>query len=299
VDLAFSAVNPSDVKARGGTRPGVSAPPFLVIIPHSDGSGVISAVGEGVSPARIGGRVWIWNGQWQRAFGTCAEEIVLHQDQAVALPEATALETGAVLGITGLTAAFTVFADGPVAGKTLLVQGGDGTVGYLAVQLAKWGGARVIATARGKDRPRALAAGADAVVDFAAADPAADILAANDGQPVDRIVEVEFGVNIDTDAAVIAENGTICAYGSALNMCPEIPYGPLSFKAVQIRLALIYILTSAERAETAKTLTRALESGALDVLIAQVFALDATAQAHEAVEAGGRIGAILVAPSQG
>ena len=165
VDVHYSGVNPSDVKIRSGARPGVTAPPFPVIVPHSDGSGIISAVGDGVDPARIGERVWIWNGQWARAFGTCAEKIAIPSDQAVALPAGVDLQTAAVLGIPGLTAAQAVFGGGPVAGTDVLVHGGAGTVGYLAVQLAKWGGAHVIATARGAGLDRATAAGAAQAID--------------------------------------------------------------------------------------------------------------------------------------
>ena len=146
VRVAFSGVNPSDAKARAGSRPGVTKPPFPRIIPHSDGSGVIEAVGEGVDAARVGQRVWLWNGQWQRPFGTAAEYIALPEAQAVPLPEGVSLEAGATLGIPGLTAAQTVFGGGDVAGQTLLVSGGAGAVGHNAVQLAKSGGATVIAT---------------------------------------------------------------------------------------------------------------------------------------------------------
>ncbi|MEP3334334.1 NADPH:quinone reductase [Sedimentitalea sp.] len=294
VDLVFSGINPSDVKARAGTRPGVTKPPFPQVIPHSDGAGVISAVGDGVNAERIGERVWIWNGQWRRAYGTAANQITLPQDQAVVLPDNVSFETGAILGIPGLTAAFTVFSGGDVAGKTVLIQGGAGTVGLLAVQLAKWGGAKVIATARGAGAERAREAGADAVIDYADADLAARILAANSGQPVDRIVEVEFGKNIATDTEVIAENGTICAYGSALEMEPVFPFYPLLFKAVTIEIALIYLLSESERTATIKRLTCALSEGALNCPVERVFPLADCAAAHEAVEAGNRAGAILL-----
>ncbi len=294
VDLLFSGVNPSDVKARAGSRPGVTRPPFPMVIPHSDGAGVISAVGEGVDAARIGERVWIWNGQWRRAFGTAACRITLPQSQAVTLPDSVDFETGAVMGIPGLTAAFTVFSGGEVAGKTLLIQGGAGTVGLLAVQLAKWGGAHVIATARGRGAERAREAGADAVVDYAEPDLGGRILAANSGRPIDRIVEVEFGRNIAADTEVIAENGTICAYGSALEMEPALPFYPLLFKAVTIEIALIYLLGEEERKSTIDRLDRALVEGALRCPVERVYPLADCAAAHEAVEAGNRAGAILL-----
>ena len=99
VRLRASGVNPSDVKARAGARAGVGKMPFPKIIPHSDGAGEIEAVGEGVDPARIGQRVWIWNGQWQSAYGTAADYIALPAEQAVLLPENISFEEGAVLGI--------------------------------------------------------------------------------------------------------------------------------------------------------------------------------------------------------
>lgn len=294
VDVHYSGVNPSDVKVRGGARAGVAEPAFPVTIPHSDGSGVISAVGDGVSRSRIGERVWLWNGQWKRAFGTAAQQITLPADQAVALPDGVDMATGAVLGIPGLTACYCVFSGGGVAGKTVLIQGGAGTVGLLAVQLAKWGGAKVIATAGGIGLKRARDAGADVVIDYRAPDLAAQIVASNDGALVDLIIEVEFGPNIAVDIEVIAENGRIVAYGSAKDMMPTVPFFPLMFKAVTLKAALVYILTPEERVATIQRLTSALSEGALTCPVEQVFALSDCARAHEAVEAGGRTGAILL-----
>lgn len=294
VDVAFSGVNPSDVKTRTRGQPGLKGFPWDYITPHSDGSGVISAVGEGVASSRIGERVWIWNGQFRRAFGTAAQQIALPSEQAVSLPAGVSLEVGAILGIPGLTACYAVFGQGEVDGKTVLVQGGAGTVGILAVQLAKWGGARVIATCSPRDADRVLAAGADAVLDYRAADLAAQILIANDEKPVDHIVEVEFGLNIETDAQVVAENGCIAAYGSAQEMSPSLPFMPLLFKAVRLEIILVYLLTQAERASTISRLHAALQAGALQFDIQKVYHFSEAYLAHEAVETGARQGAILI-----
>lgn len=290
VDLTYSGVNPSDVKARAGSRAMVNP----VIVPHSDGAGIISAVGEGVNPDRIGERVWIWNGQWQRAFGTAAEQIALPSEQAVSLPDQVDLETGAVLGIPGLTAAHVVFSGGDIAGKTLLVHGGAGTVGYLAVQLAKWGGARVIATCSTSAKERVRQAGADVTLNYADPDLADQVLAANDGQPIDRIVEVEFGTNVELNAAVIAENGRINAYGSAKNMQPALPFYDLMFKAVTLEMALIYLLPLPQRQQAITKLHKALTDGALTCPIQAIVPMQDCAHAHELVEAGGRSGAVLL-----
>ncbi|NOD62030.1 MULTISPECIES: NADPH:quinone reductase [unclassified Ruegeria] len=295
VELAFSGVNPSDIKARAGTRPGVTEPPFPLIIPHSDGSGAITAVGDGVPASRIGQRVWIWNGQWQRAFGTAASHITLPSDQAVHLPDSVSLETGAVLGIPGLTACHAVFSGGTPKGHTILIHGGAGTVGYLAVQLAKWAGARVIATASRRNFDRVKSAGADVVLDYNSPDLADQILGANDGRTISRVIDVEFGANIETNTAVIAENGRINAYGSAQNMAPIFPFGPMMFKAVTLEMILIYLLPASLRSAAIETLHNALTAGALACPVQSAFALEDCAAAHDMVQDGNRVGAVLVA----
>lgn len=298
VDVVFSGVNPSDVKTRTRGQPGLDGFPWDFIIPHSDGSGVISAVGEGVSKDRIGQRVWLWNCQFRRAWGTAAQQVVLPSQQAVELPAGVSLETGAVLGIPGLTACFAVFGQGDVTGKTVLVQGGSGTVGILAVQLAKWGGARVIATCRDSDADRVAAAGADVVLDYRDADLAARILDGNDGALVDLIIEVEFGTNIAVDAEVVAENGRIAAFGSAQQMAPTFPFLPLLFKAVTVEIILVYLLTEGQRMATIARLHDALKAGALKFDIEKVYDITEACAAHEAVEAGSRCGAVLIQTGQ-
>ncbi|WP_340424101.1 NADPH:quinone reductase [Yoonia sp. GPGPB17] len=293
VSLHFSGVNPSDTKSRAG-RPGMSRPAFDLIVPHSDGSGVIDAVGAGVDPARVGERVWVWNAQWQRPFGTAASHVTLPAAMAVPLPADVSFETGAILGIPGLTAAEAVFGGGDIDGQTILIQGGAGTVGFLAVQLAKWGGARVIATCSPKDMARVKAAGAETALDYRAPDLAAQVIAANDGLQVSRVIEVELGKNIEVDAQVIAPNGTLAVYGSALDMTPTLPFMPLLFKAVTIDIILIYLLPKAQRDARIDQLHRALVAGALTCPVAQIYPLQGAASAHEAVESGGRHGAILL-----
>lgn len=295
VRLKVSGVNPSDVKARAGTRPGVTEPPFPLIIPHSDGAGVIEAVGEGVDTARVGQRVWIWNGQWQRAFGTAAEYIAVPSLQAVPLPDVTSFEEGAILGIPGMTAVQSVLGGGDVRGKTVLVSGGAGTVGNLAVQVAAASGARVFATARGEAGiAAAKVAGAEQVFDYSASDLAEQVLDATDGDLIDRIVEVEFGANAETNTKLIAERGTIAAYGSAKDMSPVVPFYPLMFKAVTLELVLVYILSADQRANCAVQLTDLLERKALAMRVAEVMPLADCAKAHDIVASGQRAGAVLL-----
>ncbi len=293
VALTFSGVNPSDVKSRRG-RPGQTQLPYDTIIPHSDGAGVIEAVGAGIDANRIGQRVWIWNGQWQRPYGTAATHITLPADMAVPLPDAVSFETGAILGIPGLTAAEAVFGGGDIEGQAVLIQGGAGTVGLLAVQLAKWGGAKVIATCSPRDTERVKAAGADVVLDYSAPTLASDIQAANNSALIPTVIEVEFGLNVALDAEVIAPNGRLAVYGSAKEMQPTLPFLPLLFKAVTINIILIYLLQKPDRDAVITKLHDALAEGALTCPVERIYPLEETVAAHEAVEAGGRSGAILI-----
>lgn len=294
VKLLYSGVNPSDAKARSGSRPGVLRPAFDLVVPHSDGAGMIDAVGSGVDPARIGERVWIWNGQWQRAFGTAADAVCLPSEQAVHLPSKVSAEAGATLGIPGLTAAHAVFGGGDITGQTMLISGGAGAVGHNAVQLAKWGGAKVIATASPSAFDRVTTAGADHVLDYRAPDLAVQIMELTGGAGIDRAVEVEFGVNASLLAEVMCVNGTIAAYGSQLDMAPTLPFGPFLFKAITIDIVLVYILDAASRAVAIEKLHAALISGALKPAIHDILLLEDAAKAHERVMTAGRNGAVLL-----
>lgn len=297
VRLTYSGVNPSDVKARSGSRPGVTKPAYPLIVPHSDGAGVIEAVGGGVDPSRIGKRVWIWNGQWQRAFGTCAEFIAVPSAQAVDLPDNVSDQIGAVLGIPGLTAVHSVLGAGPVAGKTILISGGAGMVGHLAVQVAKASGAKVIATASAANAQLVMDSGADCVLDYRSENLADEVRTANDGDLIDHAVEVEFGTNADILAEVMAPNSRIVAYGSAQAMRPEIPFYPLMFKAITLEMALIYLLTSQQRTTAINHLSELLARDALDPRLDAPFEMSEVAKAHQSVEDNTRTGAVLVKTS--
>src|SRR5712692_1945629 len=193
IRVAFSGVNPGDVKKRQNAF-GV-AMPYPRVIPHSDGSGTVDEVGEGVSREWIGRRVWCYGAQSYRPFGTAAEYTVVPLKQVVELPESVSLEQGACLGIPGITAHRAVHVAGSVKGQTVLVQGGAGAVGAFAVQLAHRAGARVIATCRAEsDREIASRAGADEVVPTS--ENLVERIRAMAPNGVDHVVEVAFGANI-------------------------------------------------------------------------------------------------------
>jgi len=292
VRIHISGINPSDVKTRGGAR---GSMPFPLIIPHSDGGGVIEAVGENVDEARIGQSVWLWNAAWQRAYGTAAEYICLPATQAVALPENTDFQAAACLGIPASTACYGVFAAGDIEGQTILVTAGAGAVGPYAIGLAKWGGARVITTISNTQKAElARKAGADLILNYRQDKVAEAILDFTEGVGVARIVEVEFGGNLDIAKQVIAIGGTIASYGSVAAATPPLPFYDLMFRHINLRLFLVYLLTQKQRALVIDKLTQALAQNALQHIIAASFPLEDIASAHEAVESGQMIGNVVL-----
>ena len=293
IKLKYSGVNPSDAKARAGTRPGVLKPDYNLIIPHSDGSGVIEEVGMGLDRSLIGKRVWIRNGQWKRPFGTAAEYITIPIENIVEMPNKMTFQEGATMGIPGLTAAQGVFGSGPVKGQTLLISGGNGAVGHLAVQLAKWGGAKVIATGSQGSSGSILKNGADHFFDYSSNNLVSQIIEVVP-EGVDRVLEVAFGLNLTWLHQVLKPNGTLAVYGSAKEMKPTIPFGLYLFKAIKIDIFLIYILPRRETEIAINFLHSAFEHKALKPKIDSIFKLEDCALAQNRTLESGRNGAVLL-----
>jgi len=293
VKVAWSGVNPSDVKSRVGSR--VKTLPFLRIIPHSDGSGVIDQVGADVSLKCIGERVWIWNAAWMRPFGTAAQYVVLPSNQAVTLPENTDLAVGACLGIPALTAYHAVIVDGGVDGKTVLVAGGAGAVGYYAVQLAKIKGAKQVIATVSNEEKAALAreAGADVVLNYKTDDIVSAIDQVTAGRGVDRIVEVDFAANINADIAALHPNGEIIIYGSGAAEI-SVPFSPAIRKGARMAFFIVYSLEADVRERAIADLTRMLREDRLIHNIAARLPLEKIAEAHDLVERGGVSGNVIL-----
>ncbi len=305
VRMHVSGVNPTDWKAR--TRgPSWAGSEALSVVPNQDGSGVIDAVGTGVSDQRVGERVWVWEAAWQRTEGTAQELVTLPSRQAVALPDDASIDLGATLGIPALTAhrcltvaegRATRLAPGSLSGSTVLVAGGAGAVGHAAIQLARWAGARVIATVSGDDKARlAYAAGAGHVVNYRD-EGASDESRSHAPGGVDVVVEVAPGVNAGLAAAVLAPNATVAVY--AVDGGGELPVSwPLLLLNVAYRFVLVYTVPSQAKDDAVADVSAAVADGALPVgeeagLPLHRFPLEHAADAHAAVEAGA-VGKVLI-----
>ena len=295
--LATSGVNPSDVKKRSGSAPNLldNGP----IIPHSDGAGVIEAVGEGVPLERVGARVWIYQAQHERLFGTAAQFVSVENRRAVELPANTSFEAGACIGIPLMTAHRCVFADGPVDAQTVLVTGGAGRVGHYAIQWAAQAGARVIATASNdEDTGTCMDAGAEQVVNHRDDDWAEQVVKANNGRRVDRVIDVEFGANLPSVLDLIRTSGTIVTYGSTVVTEPKLPFYRMMFMDLLLRLVIVYAMPEPAKQAAIDDITSALRENRLRHRVTHVLPLDEIVRAHELIEQGGFRGCVVVTTGQ-
>lgn len=290
VKLATSGVNPSDVKSRQGSRK--IAWPQLV--PQSDGAGVIDQVGDGVAKSRIGERVWVWNGQWKRPFGTAAEYIALPAAQAVKLPDSMSFEAGACLGIPAMTAHHAVTLAAAAKDTTLLVSGGAGAVSQYIIQFAKMQGATVLTTISSPEKVKIAAeAGADHCIDYKREDVGSRVMDLTGKRGVDAVIEMDIVANAKLIPAVLRPKGSVVIYGTG---GPEavLPAPFCLVNSIRLQFFLVYELDQGERERAIAAINSALEQGKLFNRVAQpTYGLADIAAAHEAVEKG-TIGNVVV-----
>ena len=303
VRMAVSGVNPTDWKSRRGNG---ADPAGGWQIPNQDGAGRVIDVGEGVDPARVNERVWLWESAYQRPWGTAAEYTIVPDAQAVPLGSAS-YELGAALGVPFLTAhvCLTVGETGPdrlapgaLAGRTVLVQGGAGAVGNAAIQLARWAGATVISTVSSPDKARlADSAGSTYMIDYRRQDVVAEVRKiAPEG--VDLVVEVAASVNAATDAAVLARNGAVAIYAGTGDDALTLDIRPMMMLSARWQFVLLYTMADAAKVAAVQGVRAALQHHAVRIgddagLPLHRFALDHTGSAHAAVAAGA-VGKVLI-----
>ncbi len=293
VRMHTSAVNPSDVKKRAGSFPNLLDDGL--VIPNSDGAGVIEAIGDGVDASRIGERVWLYQAQFARRFGTAAKYVAIDAARAAHLPDTTSFEVGACLGIPVMTAHRAVFADGDVSGQTILITGGAGRVGCYAVQWASHAGATVVATASNDaDRAACEDAGAEHVINHRDDDVVAAIMAATGGEPIDRVVDVEFGANLPVSVEVLKVGGVIATYSSTQNPEPKLPFFQMMYKDLTIRTIIVYAMPEPAKQQAIADIDKALVANTLRHRIAETMPLAKIAKANEVIEQGSIRGAVVL-----
>ena len=290
VRIVSSGINPSDWKRRMGMTVPIN---FPRVIPHQDGAGVIDRVGTGVPGSRIGERVWLYEAQTGRPFGTAADYTIQPAKRVIPLPPNTSFDEGACIGVPAMTAHRCVFSDGPVTGKAVLVTGGARAVSNYAIQLAKLNGGKVLTTVSSNEKAAmATAAGADHTINYRTEDCVSRIIEITNGMGVDHIVEVDFAGNFHVSREVLKTNGVLAVYAAGTSPQPPVP---LRFRAsnITLRLVLVYDMPEAAKQAAVEEITGLLEMSKLRHVVGLHFPLESTAQAHDAVE-GGAIGKVIL-----
>ena len=292
VRVHVSGVNPSDWKARlRGRGAGL---PFPMIIPHSDGAGIVDAVGAGIDARCVGQRVWVMNAQWKRPFGTAAEYVVLPHKYVVPLPDGVDFAAAACFGIPFLTAQRAITFDGAVTGQTLLIVGGAGAVGHHAIQMAKAKGARVLTTISSPEKAAYVrAAGADEAINYRTENVVERVAELTDGRGADRIIELNLSANAPLYDRILAPGGTVSIYGTDAPMA-SVPAQAFIARGATLKWFIVYALSDADRDTGIADLNCMLANGALQTTIAAHFQLDDIVAAHEMVEAAQHIGNVVV-----
>jgi NADPH2:quinone reductase len=291
VKLAASGVNPSDVKSRQGSARKIAWPR---VIPQSDGAGIINQVGDGIAKTRVGERVWIWNGQWKRAFGTAAQYIALPAALAVKLPDQISFEAGACLGIPAMTAIHAVALAGAEKGTTVLVSGGAGAVGQYVIQFAKALGATVLTTISSPEKAAtAREAGADHAIDYKREAVGERVMELTAKRGVDAVIEMDLAANANLIPSVLRPKGSVIVYGTG-SPAANLPAAFCLTQSIRLQFMLVYELDTRERERALAGIARALAQGKLINRVAQpTYALADIVAAHEAVERG-TIGNVIV-----
>lgn len=290
VKLATSGVNPSDVKSRAGLTRKIAWPR---LIPHSDGAGIIDQVGEGVPQSRVGERVWVWNGQWRRPFGTAAEYIALPSALAVPLPARVSFEEGACLGIPAMTAIHAVALAAVDKDTVIFVSGGAGSVSQYVIQFARAKGAVIITTVSSDEKAAvAREAGADHVIDYKREDVVARMMEITGKHGADAVIEMDIAANAHLLPGVLRPKGRVIIYGTGGEV--TLPAYFCLTQSIRLQFFLVYELDATERARAITGINAALEAGQLINRVAQpTYPLADIAAAHEAVERG-TIGNVIV-----
>ena len=290
VKVAISGVNPTDWK----TRKRSTAAEGAFLVPNQDGAGTIDEVGPGISPSRVGERVWVLMAARHRGWGTAAEYTIVPAEHAIPLPEGASFELGASLGVPALTASYCLSSPDSVAGRSVLISGGAGAVGHAAIELARFEDAgHVVATVSGPEKAAlAQAAGAPTVVNYREPDIVEKIRGAVPGG-IDRFVEVALHENLELDLAVAAPQALITSYAADDASVAQVPVRQLMAQNLTLRFMLLYTVPPTELQAAIERTSAALAAGALSPLPIHRFTLDQIEAAHDAVEQGA-VGKVVV-----
>ncbi|MFN3199507.1 MAG: zinc-dependent alcohol dehydrogenase family protein [Bradymonadia bacterium] len=295
VKIAASSVNTADLMARsmGPVVDFIPTPPAVL---GMDFSGTVEAVGEGVDGYSVGDSVYGCAGGVAHHQGTLAEYIAADARLIAQAPESLSMAEAAALPLVSITAFEALFDRmGIRAGQSVLVHGGAGGVGHVAVQLAVAAGAKVYATDSGEGRLAAIAELGATPIDYAAESVEDYVARYTDGKGFDGVFDTVGGPNISTSMAAVKLNGQVAT---------TVSIGEVDLTMAHLRgatLHVIYMLIplihdhgAARHGEILDTLATLVDDGKVKPIVDTVFPLAQAADAHRKLESKTTLGKVVV-----
>jgi len=294
IEVAAGGVNRADLMQRQGfCPPQPGAPPY----PGLECSGRVRSVGEGVTGWQPGDEVCAL-----LSGGGYAEQVAVPQGQLMPVPGSVGVITAAAFPETACTVYANVFSLARLAeGEMLLVHGGSGGIGTMAIQLAKAFGARVACTA---GSPRKLARcrelGADVAIDYRTEDFVAAVRAATGGAGADVILDIMGASYLARNLAALATGGRLVVIGRQGGSLAEIDLGVLQAKRASLHATTLRARPAREKAEVVAAVRDhvwpLIGAGKVTAVIDRELPMSQAAQAHRAMASGDHIGKILLVP---
>ena len=294
IAVAAAGVNRPDLLQRAGRYPPpVDASPVLGL----EVAGRVDAVGAGVEWPRVGDLVCAL-----APGGGYAERCAVSAAHCLPVPEGVSLIEAAALPEAALTVWANVFELGRLcAGETILVHGGSGGIGTMAIQLGRARGATVLATAGGAAKVAyCLRVGANAVIDHRTDDFVAEVRRHTAGRGVDVILDVVGGDYVARNLRALAVEGRLVQIGFLASSRAQVDFSSLLLKRLSIVGSTLRHRSSAEKARLTAAVRREVwphvRAGAVRPPVTATFALGDARRAHELMESGTHVGKIVLVP---
>ena len=292
VTVAATALNRADLLQRMGFYPNPF--PSGPEIPGLEFAGTVAAIGEKVTAWSVGDRVMgITSG------GAYAEQLAIHERQAMAVPSGMSLQDAAGIPEVFITAWDALVVQGGLtSGRWAMVHAGASGVGSAAIQICKAIGARIVVTCSGGKVDACRALGADVVVDYGSQDFVAEVAAATGGAGVDVILDVIGGDYVERNIASLAVKGHIIQVGVMAGKPVPFNVGLLLGKRASITGTVLRARPLEEKIAISQRFASEMlplfATGQLKPVIDSVYAFANIASAHEYMATNGNVGKIVI-----
>jgi len=292
VTVAATALNRADLLQRMGFYPNPF--PSGPEIPGLEFAGTVAAIGEKVTAWSIGDRVMgITSG------GAYAEQLSIHERQAMAVPSGVSLHDAAGIPEVFITAWDALVVQGGLtSGRWAMVHAGASGVGTAAIQICKAIGARIVVTCSGGKVEACRTLGADVVVDYGTQDFVAEVATATGGLGVDVILDVIGGDYVERNIASLAVKGHIIQVGVMAGKPVPFNIGLLLGKRASITGTVLRARPLEEKIAISQRFASEMlplfSTGQLKPVIDSVYAFAEIASAHEYMATNGNVGKIVI-----